>query len=487
MNDQDTLDALLRSNFGTFCHKVFNTLNSAPSFKPNWHIDAVIHHLDQARLGHTKRLIINMPPRSLKSVLASVALPAFILGHDPTARLICVSYAQPLAAKLARDFRRVLESDWYKRIFPHTIVSKDAEEMIETSAGGARFSTSVGAAVTGLGGRIIIVDDPMKPEDAASQAGRDRVVRYYGETLYSRLDSKADGVIIVVMQRLHEDDLAGHLLRNKDWKHLSLPATAAAEAVIPLGDGRSHTRRVGDVLHPEREPDWVLDELRRNLGSAAFEAQYQQAPIPEAGNMVKREWLPSYRPPLDHTGMKIAQSWDTALKATTTADFSVCTTWAERNGKHYLLEVFRKQLDFPGVIKAALSLYQRYRPHAVLIEDQGAGTALIQQLRAAYHIHPIPRRSKDDKATRLSIVLPAFEAGTVVFPHDAEWLPQLLHELLGFPQTRHDDQVDSISQYLGWARDKSSRLFVADFGFYESPPNMDAIGEAILSSPRYRW
>jgi predicted phage terminase large subunit-like protein len=286
-----------------------------------------------------------------------------------------------------------------------------------------------------------------------------------------------------VMQRLHEDDLAGHLLRDGGWTHLSLPVIATADAVVALGAGRSHTRHVGDVLHPAREPRSALDELRRNLGSAAFEAQYQQAPIPETGNMVKREWLQSYRPPLDLTGMKITQSWDTALKRTATADFSVCTTWAERNGKHYLLDVFRKQLDFPGVIKAVVSLHQRYRPHAVLIEDQSAGTALIQQLRADYHLHTIPRKSKDDKPTRLSIVLPAFEAGTVVFPDDAEWLPQLLHELLGFPQTRHDDQVDSVSQYLGWARDKGSRLFVADWGTDESPPSVGQI-EAILSSPR---
>ena len=486
MSNQAELDAALRTDFGTFSRKVFLTLNPGSQFEENWHIEAVTHSLENARIGRTKRLIINIPPRSLKSVLASVALPAFILGHNPSARLICVSYAQPLAARLARDFRRILVSDWYQRIFPRTVIIKDAEDIMETTLGGSRLSTSVGAVVTGFGAGTIIIDDPMKPDEAPSQAARDRVIRYYRETLFSRLDRKVDGVIIVVMQRLHEDDLAGHLLREGSWTHLSLPAIATADAVIELGNGNTHARRVGDVLHPNREPQSALDELRRNLGSAAFEAQYQQAPVPETGNMVKREWLQSYRAPLDRAGMRIAQSWDTALKGDSRADYSVCTTWAEKGGQHYLLDVFRKQLDFAELIKAAVSLYQQHRPDAVLIEDQGSGTILIQQLRAQNKIHAIGRRSKDDKTTRLSTVLPAFESGKVLFPHDAPWLPQMLTELFGFPSARYDDQVDSISQYLGWARDKSSSFFVADFGFDESSPTVGEIAEAWPYIPRLR-
>ena len=486
MSNQAILDALLRTDLKTFSRKAFRTLNPGSLFDPNWHIDAVTYNLENAAFGHAKRVIINIPPRSLKSVLASVALPAFILGHNPGARLICVSYSQSLAGKLSRDFRRVLESDWYRRIFPKTIVSKDTEDILETTAGGARLSTSVGAVVTGFGAGTIIIDDPMKPDEAPSQAARERVIRYYRETLFSRLDSKVTGVIILVMQRLHEDDLAGHLLREGGWTHLNLPAIATADAIIELGNGNTHVRRIGDVLHPNREPQSALDELRRNLGSAAFEAQYQQAPVPETGNMVKREWLQTYRPPLDRSGMRIAQSWDTALKGDSRADYSVCTTWAERGGQHFLLDVFRKQLDFPGLIKAAISLYREHRPNAVLIEDHGSGTSLIQQLRSQQQIYAIGRRSKDDKTTRLSTVLPAFEAGKVVFPHDAPWLPQMLSELFGFPSARYDDQVDSISQYLGWVRDRSSSFFVADFGFDEPSPTAGEIAEAWRYMPRTR-
>jgi predicted phage terminase large subunit-like protein len=267
---------------------------------------------------------------------------------------------------------------------------------------------------------------------------------------------------------------------------LSLPAIATADASIELGNSNTHARRIGDVLHPNREPQSALDELRRNLGSAAFEAQYQQAPVPEMGNMVKRAWLKTYHAPIDRAGMKIAQSWDTALKGDPRADYSVCTTWGKRNGQHHLLDVYREQLDFPALIKAAVSLYQQHRPHAVLIEDQGSGSSLIQQLRAQHQIFAIGRRSKDDKTTRLSTVLPAFEAGEVFFPNDAPWLPQMVTELLGFPRARHDDQVDSISQYLGWARDKSSSFFVADFGFDESSPTVGEIAEAWPYMPRLR-
>jgi predicted phage terminase large subunit-like protein len=449
VSSQAVLDALLRTDLGMFSRKVFHTLNGS-RFDNNWHIEAVINNLENARNGRAKRLIINIPPRSLKSVLASVALPAFVLGHNPAARLICVSYAQPLAAKFSRDFRRILDSDWYKRIFPLTVVSKDSEDIMETTAGGARLSTSVGAVVTGFGASTIIIDDPMKPDEAPSQAARDRVIRYYRETLFSRLDNKVEGVIILVMQRLHEDDMAGHLLRDGGWTHLNLPAIATEDAIIELGDGTTHARPMGDVLHPAREPQTALDELRRNLGSAAFEAQYQQAPVPEQGNMVRREWLRNYHTSLDRTGMKIAQSWDTALRGDPRADYSVCTTWGERNGQHHLLDVYREQLGFPALIKAAVSLYQQHRPDAVLIEDQGSGTSLIQHLRAQHKIYAIGRRSKDDKPTRLSTVLPAFEAGKVLFPQDAHWLPKKLTELFGFPLGRYDDQVDSISQYLGW-------------------------------------
>lgn len=456
--------AFLRNDPMTFIKKVYAELHPSGSLDTNWHIDAIAYQLAEVAAGRQRRLIINVPPRSLKSIILSVALPAFILGKMPSAKIICVSYAQSLASKHARDFRRILEADWYQAIFPGTVIAKEAEELIETTMGGARLSTSIGAAMTGFGGDFIIIDDPMRPDEAPSELARDKVIRHYREVLYSRQNHKVQGCIIVVMQRLHEDDLTGHLLRDGGWKALVYPAIAIVDETIELGNGRTHERKVGDVLHPAREPLSTLEDLRRNLGGSGFEAQYQQSPIPPGGNMVKQEWVRNYRRPPARHNVRVTQSWDTALKGDTANDYSVCTTWLDQAGHHYLIDVFRAKLDFPALVKTVFAQQQKHTPDAILVEDQGSGISLIQQLKSGYGVFAIPRRSKDDKETRLSVVLPMFEAGQIFVPEDSPWLPDLLKELYGFPRAKHDDQVDSITQYLIWARDRGSFVFEADFG-----------------------
>ncbi len=447
------LDALLRSDFYAFAHKAALALNGG-KFHENWHLEALAHELMRCLSGETKRLIVTMPPRSLKSSMVSVALPAFALGRDPTKRIIGVSYAADLAAKLARDFRRLLDEPWYRRIFPHLRLDKDAEMEVETQEGGFRYATSIGGVVTGRGADLLIIDDPIKPEEALSRPARDRVARYFAGTLLSRLDDKVSGGIIAVMQRLHDEDLAGVLLRQPGWRHLKLPAIAPADETIDLGYGRVHHRRAGEALHPAREPLEVLEALRNAMGSAVFEAQYQQSPIPEAGNLIKREWLRFFQTAPSREGARVMQAWDTAMKAGENHDFSVCTTWMSRDNQDYLIDLVRVQEEYPALIRRVVERHDRYRPDGILIEDHGSGTALGQDLRAHHGIAPIMIRPKGDKAMRLSIVSPRFEAGQVHFLQDAPWLAELLQELLRFPQTRHDDQVDSVTLYLNWRRER---------------------------------
>jgi hypothetical protein len=232
----------------------------------NWHLEAIAYYLTRVLEGEIKRLIITIPPRSLKSICGSVCFPAFALGHDPTTRIICVSYAESLARKHANDCRAVMRSDMYNRLFPKTRISsaKDTEVEFATTLGGNRLSTSVGGTLTGLGGNLIIVDDPLKPQDAYSELARDSVKQWYSNTLLSRLDDKNNDAIVVIMQRLHTDDLVGHLLEQEGWTQLNLPAIAESEHDVPLGPGHFHVRRPGDLLHPEREPRTVLDELKRS-------------------------------------------------------------------------------------------------------------------------------------------------------------------------------------------------------------------------------
>ena len=291
----------------------------------NWHIEAIAEVLCKVMRGEIRRVIITVPPRSLKSICASVALPAFILGRDPTARIICVSYSEGLARKHANDCRAVMRSPLYRSLFPGTRISssKDTEFEAMTTARGFRLATSVGGTLTGRGGNVIIIDDPMKPQDAQSESARQNLLQWYANTLLSRLDNKETDAIIIVMQRLHPEDLVGHLIEQDGWTVLNLPAIAEIDEFIPLGSNRFYHRTVGSVLHPEREPLTVLNELKLMMGSLDFSAQYQQRPIPVGGNLVKWSWFRFYDdPPVPLSSDRIIVSWDTAMSSNELADYS---------------------------------------------------------------------------------------------------------------------------------------------------------------------
>jgi hypothetical protein len=271
--DGRTLEALLRSEFRVFVHKVFATLAPGQTYVRTWHVEAIAWRLERVRRGEIRRLIINMLPRSLKSIAASVAFPAFVLGHDPSRRIICVSYSGDLAKKHANDFRAVLESPWYRSTFPSTRIGpfKNSETEIELTARGFRLATSVGGTLTGRGGDIIIIDDPLKPDDALSETKRSAANQWFTNTLLSRLDDKRTGAIVVVMQRVHVDDLTGFLLGQSDeWDVLSLPAIAESDEAIPLSNDRKYPRKSDEALSPEREPLEVLEALKLQIGSDAF-------------------------------------------------------------------------------------------------------------------------------------------------------------------------------------------------------------------------
>jgi hypothetical protein len=355
MPETRLLEALLRNDFRAFVHKVFATLSPGQAYVPTWHVEAIAWQLERVRRGEVRRLIINMPPRSLKSIAASVAFPAFVLGHDPSRRIICVSYSGDLAKKHANDFRAVLESRWYRSAFPSTRIGpfKNSETEIELTARGFRLATSVGGTLTGRGGEIIVIDDPLKPDDALSEPKRSAANQWFMNTLLSRLDDKRTGAIVVVMQRVHVDDLTGFLLGQSDeWDVLSLPAVAYFDEIIPLSAEHTYRRRSGEALSPEREPLHVLDALKLQIGGDAFSAQYQQAPAPPGGAMVKRNWIVRYKelPPVsDH--LTTLQSWDTASKGGPDNDWSVCTTWIVTRKKHwYLIDVWRQRVDYPTLM-----------------------------------------------------------------------------------------------------------------------------------------
>ena len=365
-----------------------------------------------------------------------------------------MSYSNDLAAKHAADCRAVMQAGWYRALFPATQLSasKNQESNYETTARGYRYATSVGGTLTGRGGSLIIIDDPLKPEDAMSEARREALNSWCSRTLLSRLNNKARDAIILVQQRLHLDDLVGHVEELDDWVVLRLPAIAEEDCRIPIGPGRFHFRQAGDVLHPDREPRDVLDALRRSLGSTTFSAQYQQCPVPVDGEIVKWHWFRRYAeaPPRSH--LTVVQSWDTASKADQHHDYSVCTTWGIRGDDLFLLDLERARFDFPSLKRRVVDLARQWQAQTLLIEDKGSGTALIQQLRSEPNgiCYPTAFVPKDDKLTRFHAQSAWIEAGHVWLPEQASWLEELRLELASFPQGRNDDQVDSISQFLAW-------------------------------------
>src|ERR1700676_3951055 len=224
---------VLRRDLMSFIERSFYELNPQTSFSKSPHIEVMASRLEACRQGKTRRLIVNQPPRSLKSIAVSVAFPAWLLGYDPSMQIICASYGQDLADKHARDCRTIMMSDFYQRLFPRTRLSTEKQSVNEfmTTAQGFRMSTSVGGVLTGRGADLIILDDPLKPDDALSETRRNSVNEWYDATLLSRLNSKETGVIIIVMQRLHQDDLVGHVRDQEDWEVLSFPAIAEEHEV----------------------------------------------------------------------------------------------------------------------------------------------------------------------------------------------------------------------------------------------------------------
>jgi hypothetical protein len=322
----------LRRDLVSFAQCCFRELNPRTRFAMSWHIEIIAAKLTALRDGKIRRLIVNLPPRHLKSLLASVAFPAWCLGHDPSTQILCVSYAQDLADKLSRDCRHIVASDWYRGVFPTRLSpQRAAMPEFDTTAQGCRLATSVGGVLTGRGADLIIIDDPLKPEEALSQAQRQTANEWYDHTLYSRLNDKLAGAIVLIMHRLHEDDLTGHVLAQEAWDVVRFPAIAEddeAQLVDTVLGPQHFARRRGEALHPQREPCAVLEHIRRTIGEYNFAGQYQQAPAPLGGGLVKPAWFGRYLPEeLPAAFERVVQSWDTANKATELSDFSVCTSW----------------------------------------------------------------------------------------------------------------------------------------------------------------
>jgi predicted phage terminase large subunit-like protein len=451
--DRKAADAFYRNHFGAFVYAAFGVVNPGLRLRPNWHIDCVCHHLQMMVTGRTaKRLVLNQPPRSLKSFITSVALPAWLLGRNPSSRIICASYSEDLANKFSRDCRALIDSPFYKRVFPGTRLNpkKATEGEFETTRRGYRFTTSVGGTLTGRGGDVLIIDDPIKANDANSAVALDGAVDWFRNTALSRLDNPGESLIIVTMQRLHMNDLSGILIEG-GWPKLVLPAIATEPMDYIVADEEFYHRPVEELLQPERDSMEALEEIRREVGSRVFAAQYQQTPTPPDGNMIKAAWLQRYQIAPDRKNYRqVILSCDPAGKTGVRNDYTAITIVGIINKELHLLQVIRGHWTVLQMRDQIAVLAEQWKPDLVLIEDTSSGMGLIQLLKEQSWLNVYGRRPKDDKETRMSRHQGRFEAGRILLPVEAPWLADFESELLSFPNGRYDDQVDAFMLFLDW-------------------------------------
>lgn len=456
--DEQTIEKY-RCSFKHFLPMAFSIVNPGKEFLPNWHLDAICHHLDEVHKGNIKRLIINMPPRALKSVAVNVAWPAWLMGCNPATRILSASYSNVLSLKHALDSKVLICSPQFKQIFPELKLNRlqNSKGKFLTTKQGFRFSTSIGGSVTGEGGDLLILDDPHNALQVSSPKRRRYVINWFKQSFASRLDNKKTGKIVIVMQRLHQGDLSGFLLgkQSQDWTHLNIPAIANKTMIFDLGGGAKFEFNKGDYLHPSREGEAELKRARRELGDTAFSAQYLQTPLQVDTGMINKSWFRYYEGEIERKYFTaIVVSWDTAIKICEHNSYTVGTCWGlSKDKKHYLLDMVRGKFEYPDLKREIEAFAEKWNPQLILIEDRASGQSLIQdfELEGRWSVFGI--QPTQEKIVRFARVSRLFEANLIYLPTNAVWRPDYEEELLLFPHSRASDQVDSTSQYLNYMLD----------------------------------
>jgi predicted phage terminase large subunit-like protein len=460
--------AKCRTYLADFIHAAFTIVDPGTSYQHNWHIDCIAEHLHAVHKGEMRRLIINMPPRSLKSISASVAFPAWLLGKDASNKVIVGSYSQDLSLKHSVDTRFLIESEWYQELFPDTRIAADQNEKrkFQTTERGHRISCSTGSAITGEGADYLIVDDPHNPLEALSDVQRKAALTWFDQTLISRQNDKKTSRIIVVMQRLHTNDLTGHLLEKGGWHHLCLPAISPQNTVISLGK-KTWERKEGEYLHPNREGKEELDMVRLEQGEYAFAGQYMQTPAPEGGGEFKQEWLQYYETAPSPKGMNLYIFVDAAYEKKKESDYTAMVV-VGLGGDHnyYVLDIVRDRFNPTERINALIKLHKKWnalggKPPLVGYEKNSASSD-VHYLRTAqeainYRFPITELGTQPHKNDRIRRLVPLFQTKRVYFPSTLYYTDHtkkaidlmnvLVHgEMLTFPVGIHPDMMDALSR-----------------------------------------
>lgn len=458
----------LRGSLYDFVKMTWHLVEPGTEFVDNWHIPLICKHLEALFARRIKRLIINVPPGCMKSLLVSVFWPAWIWLRDPAFRSINASFDGSLTARDAAKVLDIVQSYWYQARWGDKfklLGGKPPITEFKTSHSGLRFSTSVGGRATGWHADALCVDDPLKPK-GVSPVTLEGVIKWWGGTLASRFRTPTTGLKVIIMQRLHDRDLCGHVLEGKHekWVHLRLPMRYESKYPCETVIGKDPRTVDGELLWPARHTEETVTALAIDLGPIAAAAQLQQRPVPEGGAIFRSEWFHTYEvAPSDFD--EIYQSWDCAFKGTTTSDWVVGQVWGRKGSRYYLLDQVRAQMGFYATVQAVRAMARKW-PKAVgiLIEEAANGTAVCDALETglsedtadvhAFLSNVIRVKPEGGKVARANACTGIFEAGNVAHPRpeDAPWIDQHQREMLSFPMGANDDTVDTCTQALNYMR-----------------------------------
>ena len=452
----------MRRSLKAFIKNCWPTIEPGREFYDNWHIDAISEHLQAVINGDIKRLVINIPPRHMKSISVSVALPAWTWTVQPQKRFLFASYASSLSIRDSVKCRRLIDSPWYQDHFGEMFKltsDQNQKQRFDNDKTGQRIATSVDGALTGEGGDVIVIDDPHNVREAESQTVREGVLEWWDQAMQSRLNDPKTGAFIIITQRVHDKDLTGHILGNDlegEWDHLCLPARYEIGHPTPTKSSLGFTdprTKEGDLLWPQRIDEKTLGSLEKSLGSYGAAEQLQQRPMPKGGGILRAEWWVPWEnsklPEIDF----VIQSWDTAFSTKERTSYSARTTWGvfKKAGQTNAIAVdmWYDRVAYPDLRRIAQEAYEMYDPDVVLIEKKASGQSLLQDLRVAGVpvLEYLPDRDKEARAHAASALL---EDGRIWYPYDRRWAKNLIDICAAFPAGENDDIVDTCTQ--AWLR-----------------------------------
>ena len=456
--NQHLARAVFRQDFRSFVPKAFNILQPHEEYHHNWHIDAISDCLQDVAEGRVHRQMVLMPPRSMKSLLCSVIFPVWYIGRNPGKMVLVASHHNDLAVDLSNKSRKLLSDPEVQEIFPtFKSLSKDSESEFVTAEGGGRKAVSVGGKVTGRGGHVLISDDLLDASDADNEAACQATNEWYDDVYSTRTNNPADFAMILVMQRLSVFDPAQHLLQQEHWETLTLPAIATKNESIPLGGGKTHDRKKGDLLHAVRYPEEYLETQKRKMGKRSFGAQFQQCPVLDGAGVVDLSQIRRFdKLPVEYDARFFSIDAASGIEG---VSYSVILACQITNGRLYVFGHFRGKPTIPELARTTLKGFRELDIDHLVIEDASGGTVLLQILDEHFmqasggdveHWRELmkPVHPNRNKILRMEKQLRHVEDGRLYFPTDKPWLSELESEIRNFPAGKFDDQVDALSQAL---------------------------------------